>query len=285
MRDWVEVPFEEPKPPSEANGRPPHAAAPDGPPRVFIALPTYNGYHKSHALIGLIQSTARAQIHFQLGFGSLLAMNFNSLWAHALNSRGEGRWTHFAMHHADISAPTLWLDVLTDEMDRVGADVLSVVVAIKDDRRTTSTGVVQDDNTIRRLTLKEVHRLPETFGEDDLRAAGICGRLVVNTGLWVCRFTEPWVEDVCFHVGDGVCRQTGGDFRVKTMPEDWNFSYWAGERGLKVMATRKVRTVHWGEAAFPSDLPADGWTTDLGDDPARYEEVRAARAAEGMVTA
>lgn len=285
MRQWVSVPFVQSAPTPATNGvvAVTTPIAPPAVPRVFIALPTYNGWFKAQAIIGLLLASRSAQVHYRPGFGSLLAMNFNGLWCKALNSRAEGQWTDWCMHHADISVVSEgWLDTLLQERRRVGADILSVVVPIKDDRCLTSTGVVQPDGTIRRLTLKEVYRLPETFCEADLERAGIKGQLVVNTGLWVCDFTKPWVEEACFNIGDAIRKEPDGTFRTLVLPEDWNFSHWAGRKGLKVYATRKVQVTHWGEAAYGSGPPQGGWETDLGDDPTLHEMVRAARRAEGL---
>lgn len=261
-----------------ANGPP---GKPPRPPAVFVALPTYNGWHKSQAITGLLLATSRAHLHYELGFGSLLATNFNQLLCTARNSRPQCPWSHFAMHHADLSAPEGWLDTLLDEMDRVGADVLSAVVAIKDERRLSSSGAVQGDGSIRRLTLKEVHRLPETFSAADLPSVGVSGSLVVNTGLFLCRFNEPWADEFHFHIGDGIQKKPNGMCRPVVAPEDWNWSHWCNQRGLKIFATRKLFIQHWdGGTAWDNGTHSDGWDYDLGDDPDRYDEVRAAREAE-----
>ncbi len=278
MRKWTEVPFEtrhaEPK-------ALPQAMAPPQPPRVFVALPSYNGFIKAQALLGLLLPSATCFLHYELGFGSLLATNFNHLLCKARNSRAEGKWTDFGMHHADISAPPGWLDVMVEEKRRVGADILSVVVPIKDERRLTSTGTVQEGGHIRRLTLKEVHQLPETFCAADLAQLGIHTPMVVNTGLMLVDFTQPWSDEFHFSIGDAIQKQPDGTFSPACLPEDWNFSSWANARGLKVYATRKVPVGHWdGGACWDNGEHEDGWITDLGDDPSRYGAVRAERAKE-----
>lgn len=282
MRDWVSVPFQEAKLAPETNGNVLAPAA--GPPRVFIALPTYNGYHKSQSLFGLMLASERAQICYELGNASLLDTNFNNLVCKGRNSRGECPWTHWGMHHADISAPPFWLDTMLGEMARVGADVLSAVVAIKDARRTTSTGTIEQNGSIRRLTLKEIHKLPETFSAADLPIIGIHTPLVVNTGLLLLRFTEPWADEFQFNIGSGILKKPNGKFSTVMMPEDWNFSHWCNLKGLRLFATRKVFVQHWdGGVAWDNGVHEDGWETDLGDDPDLYEEIIAARRAEGVL--
>ncbi len=282
MRPWVSVPFLEAT--AEAPAAPIPAPVPAGPPRVFIALPSYNGWIVGYALTGLLLASNRAFLHLKLGKGSLLANVFNRLLCMARNSRVECPWTHWALHHADLSAPEGWLDVMLDEMERTGADVLSVVVPIKDGRRLTSTGTVQASGEIRRLTLKECYRLPETFSAADLPAIGIHTPLVVNTGLLLVRFDRPWVEEFHFNVGDAIQKKPDGTCRPLVLPEDWGFSDWANRRGLKVFATRKVLVQHWdGDTAWDNGPhPDEGWDYDLGDDPAKEEEVRAARKAAAL---
>ncbi len=276
MRQWTEVPFR------EQHAEPRAIALPPGQARVFVALPTYNGYHKSQALMGLLMPSVKANIHYEIGFGSLLATNFNHLLVGARNSQKEAGWTDWAMHHADVSVPPLWLDAMVDEKRRVGADVLSAVIAIKDERRLTSTGVVEANGTIRRLTLKEVHRLPETFSAADTTAAGIVGELVVNTGLLLVDFTQPWARDFCFSLADSIATDPDGTQRPLSLPEDWNFSHWCNEKGLRLFATRKLLVQHWdgGTCWDNGPHPDEGWDTDLGDDPSRYGDVRKAREKE-----
>ncbi|SRR5579884_2148085 len=231
---------------------------------IFLAVPAY-GAVVPQALPGLLQpSRAGRKVRLVVGGGSLLANGFNRLWAQALNERAEHGWTHFAMHHADVQAPPGWVDALADEMARVGADVISAVVPIKDYRGLTSTGWRDPvSGRITRFTLKEVLTLPETF---DAAGAGKPGQwLMVNTGLWLCCLTEPWAEEVCFGVLDGISKGADGRFTTHVLPEDWNFSGWCARRGLRVFATRKVAVGHHGALCYSSDSPWGAWDTDQGD--------------------
>ena len=167
------------------------------------------------------------------------------------------------MHHSDIEAPVGWLDTLLEELDRHRADVISAVVAIKDYRGLTSTGYREPDlGPITRLTVKEVNRLPETNSIEDLDKPGRV--LMVNTGLWVCRFTVRWVENACFNVCDAISH-VDGVFSPKALPEDWNFSGFCALQGLKVVATRKVKAVHHGNCGYPNNGTWGEWDTDKGD--------------------
>jgi hypothetical protein len=231
--------------------------------KVFLAVPHYDCI-VPQALPGLIQASLEGRVAtLNLEGGSLLAMVFNKLWCRALEERDRVGLTHFSMHHADIEAPAGWLDVLLDEQARVGADVLSCVVPIKDNRGLTSTGT-RDPETgrIRRFTLREVFDMPETFSIEDTDTPGHW--LMVNTGMWVCDFTRPWVAEVCFSILDGMAWENGARV-ARALPEDWNFSGWCAQRGLKVWATRKVPLIHHGRAGYTSARVWGEWNTDHGD--------------------
>ena len=240
---------------------------PAQPASVFLAVPHYNGL-EAEALPSLIQASATARIKLRVDGCSLLAHNFNRLWCQALNERRPLNLTHFAMHHADQGAEPGWLDTLLAELEEHQADVVSVVVPLKDDRGLTSTAI-QDPETlqIRRLTLQEVFRLPETFGVHDVEG-GKGATLLVNTGLWVCRLqprtdARPWVEGFPgFQVLDAVVRGPDGLFRANVFSEDWNASAWWARHGVKVLATRKVKVRHVGRTAYPNDRAWGTWETD-----------------------
>jgi hypothetical protein len=232
---------------------------------VFIAVPHYDQL-APQSLEGLILATAEHKYSINTEGGSLLALVFNRLWVRALNRRKDGV-THFAMHHADVEAPAGWVDVLVNEMRDWQADVLSVVLPIKDQRGLTSTGLQSAvTKKIRRFTMTEVLNLPRTF--DRFEVDGYDDEiLMVNTGLWICNFTKPWVEKVCFHILDGITKDEDGTFQARAVPEDWNFSTWCAEQGLRVFATRAVAAKHHGRASYPNDSVWGTYQTDEGDKP------------------
>lgn len=273
MSEWVNVPFVDG---TAATMLPPVPS--DGRPRVFIAVPSYNGWVRMESFDGLMLATQSARSYIRFVKGSLLANTFNRLYATAWNSRKLVPWTHWALHHADIQAPEGWLDMMLAEMDRVGADILSCAVAIKDDRKLSSTGTVEASGNVRRLTLREVHRLPETFSAADLPTLGIHTPLVVNTGLLLVRMDRPWSRKVCFRIGDGMREDASGDIHPVGLPEDWGFSVWANELQLRVFCTRKIVVHHHGEASYSNEEPkeGEGWEKDLGDNPAERDAVQLA---------
>jgi hypothetical protein len=201
---------------------------------------------------------------------SLLCLSFNRLWAMALNARAEHGVTHFAMCHDDVVPSPGWADVLIDELDRTGADVCSAVVPIKDPRGLTSTGIRNaGTGSTRRLTMREIFDLPETFGLRQVSGIGEGDLLAVNTGLWVCRLDAPWVERFPGFAMTDAVRRVGDRWEAGCVPEDWQFSEWLWRQGLKAAATRKVALAHVDDDGkeYRSDSVWGEWETDLGDTP------------------
>ena len=193
--------------------------------------------------------------------GSLACMNFNRLWAWALNQNRRTPVSYFAMQHSDIEPQEFWLDPLIDELEAKNLDVLGVVAPIKDPRGVTSIAVGHPSGdpwrVACRLTMDEVHRLPETFTSED-----VGGPLLLNTGLWICKFDESWAKRVFFTVNDRIMLDRDGDYVVQVEPEDWFSSRLYHEMGLKVGCTRKVELWHRGTVAYGN---ARSWGTDPYD--------------------
>lgn len=235
--------------------------------RVFLHIP-HTGFLAPEVLESLAAPPTFGDHEIQMSASgmSLLAMNFNGGWAAALNC--VPRPDYFCMHHSDIGVghdSAGWLDYLIDELHRTEADVISVVVPIKDPRGLTSTGLLKrcpdEGHRHRRLQMRELDALPDTFDVNDVcKAFGENPEdynctdfiLTVNTGLWVARFDKPWVEDVCFHIKDAILSNGDGTFTAHTWPEDWNFSEWCHDKGLKVVANRRVPVGHRGGTVFSS---------------------------------
>ena len=223
--------------------------------RVYLGLP-HSGSMCPETMMSLGQASSKRTLDVSLGFhgSSLLCRNFNALWCEALNQ--EPRPDYCAMHHSDIVAPPGWLDVLVANLEETGADMVSAVVAIKDYNGLTSTAVLDlAAKRRRRLTVTECLSLPEVFGAEEAGALyGIKPSdavLLVNTGLWVCRFAgNPWIEDVCFQTGDEIRKGEDGKFRAHVFPEDWLWSLTLHNKGLKVIAARTVETIHFGRTPF-----------------------------------
>jgi SAM-dependent methyltransferase len=219
---------------------------------IFLGMPGY-GQLTAGAARGFWRATARPnRMWFHYNQGSLLAANFNHLWCKALNLAAEGRPPkYFAMQHADIEPEDFWLDKLIEELEAKGLDVLGVPAPIKDAHGLTSIALARDDGDRMsvhcRLTTAEIQRLPETFTTADIPGQR---PLLLNTGLWVCKFNLDWARLVHFTINDEIVKTPDGRFVALTEPEDWYFSRLCHEIGLKIGCTRKVMLTHAGETRF-----------------------------------
>ena len=206
--------------------------------------------------------------------GSILAFNFNMLWAEALSLAEQGAITHFAMLHDDVvPQQENWLDMLYGELERLGGDMVSAVVAIKDLHGVTSTAIDDPGNpwvVAKRLTVREVAELPETFSAAD------CGwperALLVNTGCWMADLRRPVFQHdpmadgmeypFFFTCKDRILHGADGTWNIQSESEDWFFSRRLHEAGGRAFATRKVTTAHKGGFGFTSDGDWGLWGED-----------------------
>lgn len=232
---------------------------------------------------------------------SLLADAFNVHWCNALNLQLAGKSiSRFVMMHDDIVPQNDWLTALLTVLDETGADVVAVANAIKDTRGLTSTALDDPDDpweVYRRLALKEMKRLPETFTAHDCDSAGLGGKigpgsptiraLLPNTGLWACRMDRPWRHRVHFQIHNRIAFRLGdnwpggeallykagdvipvaeyvpgmpGQFLHQVMSEDWDFGRQLARLGCDVRVTRAVRTQH-----VNAGVPFNNYDLDWGD--------------------
>jgi len=196
---------------------------------------------------------------------SALGKNFNHGWAMALDALGKGV-THFVMQHAD-AVPCRWfVDVLMDELIATGADIVSAAIDIKTRQRLISTAVGQpgDKWDWRRITAKEMTKLPETFTAADLSESLTEGGrtwLLANTGCWICDLRNPlWQRrkpdgSMLFEFSqeDRITFAASGQRRIEFLPEDYRFSRLIAEAGGTVAVTQKLHVSHIGPTIFPAD--------------------------------
>lgn len=217
---------------------------------AFLGMPSY----------GLISSAAGAgfwnasrwprSVVKKYTEGSLLCQNFNSLWCTALNLDRAGRTIdYFAMQHGDIEPERNWLDTLIDELETHDLDILGAAVPIKDTRGITSIALHKDGDTwnpLCRLSIQEVQRLPMTFTSED-----VGHKVLLNTGLWVCRFDPAWRTKVWFDDKNRIVfDERTGTYRAQVESEDWFFSRLLHELGLSIGCTSKINLLHRGEMLF-----------------------------------
>jgi len=225
---------------------------------IILGVPTYDSRMHNQLAMALLNELYQPDVpQFSVitNHSSLLARGFNELYCHALNRRPEV--THFLMIHADVIPEPGFVGQLSREMERTGADVLSAVLPLKDNRGLTSTGL--DDPTVemepRRISMAEVQQLPETFDSRDVTKlfndAPNRSILLVNSGLMLVDLRKAWVQECWFAINDLVVNRDG-KFQPETESEDWFFSRRAQELGVRVMATRTVKARHAGEIKFPN---------------------------------
>lgn len=223
--------------------------------RTLITTPNYDNTIHMRAMV---QPTAHREVGTSAFQNSLAPRSFTHCWLTAMDAAQTQGFTHFAMQHTDVLPQALWLDVLHDEMERLDCDIISAVVPIKTTEGRTSTAVDRVVNGVlmqRNLTLAEVYRLPETFCAEDVEPG--C-RLLVNTGLWLCRLDRPWCDYVNFQHVTWIDRR--GEVPILTQEsEDWLMSRQLNQLGVKLYATRKVKLSHRGYYEFSNEKP---WGTE-----------------------
>ena len=228
---------------------------------VLLGMPLHNSQADMRAMKALHGPTRKPEDLAATPLvrtSSLLARGFNELWCAALN----GGYDYFAMLHGDISPVDGWLDILLEEMEATGADVVSAVSPIKSSHGLTSTAIDDPDNkwiVERRLTMKEVMELPETFDASDTDFPERA--LLVNTGCWIADLSKSWCreldenDEAVFHftINDRIRYDKASKMFVQSCePEDWFMSRILHRKGAKVVATRKVQLNHYGSYAYPN---------------------------------
>lgn len=163
------------------------------------------------------------------------------LYASALNARKDGI-THFCLLHSDVVPDDGWLDKLVALADMYKADVMSVILPIKDGRGLTSTAIETEDKWHpHRLSLKEIYDKAATFTDE---------KILVNSGLMLIDIRKPWAEELCFRFEDSIVKDDKGMFQSQVCPEDWLFSRDAAARGARIYATREIKAIHVGQAHY-----------------------------------
>ena len=218
-------------------------------PVVFSCVPSRSDMHVNAAYSHFILPTkGDVSIIPSVSTSSLLAHGFNIHWANALNFDAQ----YFLMHHDDIEIQTpFYVDVMIEELNRVGAAVLSVVQPIKDGKQETTSIALETPAgpwLPRRMTFKEIAEQPETF---------TLPHILINTGLMLVDLRRPEFREMCgeelyfkFEIGDRVIKNKDGQFVSQVRPEDWNFSRKCHAKKLPLYATTKIKCLHYGVHGF-----------------------------------
>jgi len=235
--------------------------------KIVLSVPTYEW--KAHSgLLGRIvaMTDGRHQIAYHSMDSSAQMVTMNATLIHALEQHEAGNADYILYWHSDIVPEALFVDKMVAIAEAKNADVLSVVVPIKDEKGLTSTALDEPMNDkppdwrVRRLTMAEIWGQEPVNGRT-LEATFTDPKLLVNTGLLLIKLSAPWVQNIYFHFDDRIIRWQGRR-RAFLIPEDWMFSRDARRLGCTSMwATREVFVEHKGMASFPNNA-VWGWKTD-----------------------
>jgi hypothetical protein len=233
-------------------------------PVVFLAIPSHDQRIHYSVATAIIQASSKFNLWRQFGCTSLLAHNFNQLYASALNLREKHKLKWFVMLHSDVAPlEANWLDRLINTAEKLDADLLSVVMPFKDDSGISSTAVSDPYNPwtpYARLTMQQLATLPEHFdfktvydhftGEcikEHLRMPGMSpdAQLLVNSGCMALRIDRDWSWRAAFNINDEIIHHEG-QYKAVVRSEDWNLSEQVANIGGRVYATRAIKAVHIG---------------------------------------
>lgn len=237
---------------------------------IFCGIPTYDERleHRTATAVQSLASKGKRKVLASYGAASLLCLNFNTLYASALNAREEYGVKWFVMLHADMIPEEGWLDTLIEEAESNNADMMGVVSPIKSLQGLTSTAIDDPGNPwepfVRITQQQHLHpSFPRTFDAamarkalaelpDEMKVDVPDGaRLLANTGCMALRIDRPWSESINFQIQDRIVKKNG-EWRAEVQPEDWLMSRTIHFNGGKVMATNKVRVEHRGPMDFSS---------------------------------
>jgi hypothetical protein len=251
---------------------------------ILVGIPTHDNRVHAQLCTRLLEEAQRDDApHFTVAFraSSLLPLACNWVWCLALGNRPEV--SHFLMIHSDVIPEPGFMSKLMGIMDETGAQVISVLLPIKDLRGMASTALMSMPATprgleagrrLRRLTLREAAdaRLPEHFDAGDLarlfewdEARDGKPVLLANTGLMLADVRPQWAEKAYFEMVDGIRlddAQAGRKWTPVVRSEDWQFSLLAAQAGARVVVTRRVSAQHAGMALYPNRGDWGQWNTD-----------------------
>jgi len=244
---------------------------------ILIGIPTYDNKVESGLAVSLLSEMRYPGCPpYTVAFkqSSLLAYAHNELLCIARNNQPE--ITHLLLVHADILPDPGFLAQMFKDMAEAQADVLGVVIPIKDSKGLTSTALLphlgdadkqgRREYRRRRLTITECARLPDIFDVRDLQhvfgEASEDGVLLVNTGMLLINLAAPFVSQVHFEINDDIFTGEDGLAYADVEPEDWYFSRQAAAHGARLCVTRRVSLRHVGRANFPNQVAWGEWAHD-----------------------
>ncbi len=191
--------------------------------------------------------------------------NFNIALQLGMNAFKTNGFTHLVQLHTDTAVvcqreDVRYADVMVEELEKWGADFISVPNTIKDERALTSSGIGNPDNPWtpwRRWTVKELdEELPKTF---DARKVGYGDKYLLHNNacsMWDLRKPIWWSTE------EGILRHTfnfterlrvvDGIVHRDVESEDWAYSRQMWKLGVKSILTTKLKLLHTGSMVYPN---------------------------------
>lgn len=234
--------------------------------RVLVATPTYDQRMATKTHVAVLNCGSLAPQGPKLRVktcdyaGSLLPVVFNHAWMDAI----EDGFDLFAMVHADVAPEPGWLSKLVRILDEEDADLVSCVIAIKDDSSETSTGRYFGADGAS-LSYADIERLPPIFGIGDIQELYPDTKcMLVNTGCWVARVDRPWCKRFSgFRIDCRIDWNRPKGERLNVISEDYGMSLELArmDPAPRVLATSLIRVQHLGLKWW--DSPRSGFGTDI----------------------
>jgi hypothetical protein len=257
--------------------------------KILIGIPTHSGEVRSITAMNLLRASATRRYHLDFKFLglSLLAKNFNMLFAEAFN----GGYDYFVLHHADLAArgwnDECWLDVLVDQLRQHSLHALSAVSPIKSPTGVTSTAIERvpgNHFSLRRMTVRELltwyYNCPNRMIDSESLASFMgltnAGPLLINTGLLIMDLQGPWFEHRWpgFCIDDKLIWNSAGTPKSYTIPEDWCFSRWMHDNGVRYATTPSLVVEHEGGHFYkaPDSIGVNTDPSEIDLTPEQYEQ-------------
>jgi hypothetical protein len=253
--------------------------------RVYVAQPTYGGDAKVESVLrASCQATRESRSDYYTFGTSLLGLTFNVLWTRAVENHLKAKrglklktpqadgsfkeedpipWDRWVMCHSDIVPEMWWVDPLNNVLDEGIFQVAGVASPIKDSNGLTSVaaGDPHDDWSVRRLTMRELDKLPDVFTSDDIGAP-----LLINTGLLMVNL-GGWCKGVTFTINDRIEWDENDTPKVRVQPEDWNFSRFLYNNAIPYCCVKSVHLDHLGGFRYSNSGTWGAMDVDQYADP------------------
>ena len=109
--------------------------------KICVGMPTYGGNIHKDIPFRMLQASKDHQVMYDNSDSSACTLTFNILLLRALEERAKGNADYFLLWHSDIVPEPYFIDKMLKIAVERKAEVLSVVMPIKDEKGLTSTAL------------------------------------------------------------------------------------------------------------------------------------------------